>query len=121
VNVQKNDDRGSYDAVVDGQVVGMIVYHRPRGDHRITLTHTIVDPAYRGRGIAARLVRHALDDIREQHLTVTNYCTFVADYIADHPEYRQLIDHRFPGHATVPDRPPRERPDDDARAVPDRG
>jgi hypothetical protein len=28
---------------------------------------------------------------------------------ADHPEYKDLIDSRFPGHATVPDRAPRER------------
>src|SRR4051812_6335412 len=108
MNVQ-NGDSGSYEAVVNGQVVGMIVYHTPRGDQRVTLSHTIVEPAYRGRGIATRLVKHALDDLRAHDLKLTNYCTFVADYIADHPEYKELLDSRFPGHATVPDREPRQR------------
>lgn len=111
MNVQKNGDRGSYEAVVDGQVVGMIVYHSPRGGERVTLSHTIVDPEYRGQGIATKLVKNALDDLRAQDLKLTNYCPFVADYIADHPEYRELVDSRFPGRATVPDRAPREQAD----------
>ncbi|GAA3083610.1 hypothetical protein GCM10010464_54560 [Pseudonocardia yunnanensis] len=109
MNVQKNSDSGSYEAVVNGQVVGMIVYHAPRGDQRVTLTHTIVDPEYRGRGVATRLVKHALDDLRAQDVKLTNYCPFVADYIADHPQYKELVDSRFPGRAKVPDRAPRER------------
>ncbi|MEW2471790.1 GNAT family N-acetyltransferase [Streptomyces sp. NPDC046994] len=109
MNVQKNGNSGSYEAVVDGQVVGIIVYHTPHGNQRVTLSHTLVEPEYRGRGIATRLVKHALDDLRAQDLKLTNYCPFVADYIADHPEYKELVDSRFPGRATVPDRAPRER------------
>ncbi len=108
MNVQKNEDSGAYEVAVDGRVVGMIVYHTPRGDQRVTLSHTIVDPEYRGQGIATRLVKHVLDDLRAHELKLTNYCSFVADYIADHPEYKELVDSRFPGRATVPDRAPRE-------------
>jgi predicted GNAT family acetyltransferase len=108
MDVQRNENSGSYDAVIDGRVVGMIVYHTPSGNQRVTLSHTIVDPEYRGRGIATGLVKHALDDIRARSLKLTNYCSFVADYIADHPEYKELVDSRFPGRATVPDRAPRE-------------
>ncbi|TDE14392.1 N-acetyltransferase [Jiangella asiatica] len=109
MNVRKTSDNGSYEAVIDGQVVGMIVYHTPRGGERVTLSHTIVEPEYRGRGIATRLAKHALDDLRTQDLKLTNYCPFVAGYIANHPEYKDLVDGRFPGRATVPDRAPRER------------
>ena len=104
LDVQKNDDSGSYDAVVDGRVVGMIVYHTPRDTQRVTISHTIVDPEYRGQGIASRLVKHALDDLRARELTLTNYCSFVADYIAGHPEYKDLVDSRHPGRAMVRDR-----------------
>lgn len=109
MNVRKTSNTGSYEAIVDGQVVGMIVYHTPGSGQRVTLSHTIVEPEYRGRGIATRLVKHALEDLRAQDLKLTNYCPFVADYIADHPEYMELVDSRFPGRATVPVRPPRER------------
>jgi hypothetical protein len=108
MNVQKNDNSGSYEAVIDDRVVGMIVYHTPSGNQRVTFSHTIVDPEFRGKGIATGLVKHALDDLRTRGLKLTNYCSFVADYIADHPEYRELVDSRFPGRATVPDRAPRE-------------
>jgi predicted GNAT family acetyltransferase len=109
LDVQKNGDSGSYDAVVDGKVVGMIVYHAPPDARRVTFSHTVVDPEYRGRGIATRLVKHALDDLRAHDLKLTNYCPFVADYIADNPEYKELVDSRFPGHAKVPDRARGER------------
>lgn len=110
LNMRNNGDSKSYEAVIDGEVVGMIVYHIPRGDQRVTLSHTIVKPEYRGRGVATRLVKYTLDELRARDQKLTNYCTFVADYIADHPSYKELIDGRFPGHATVPDRAPRERP-----------
>jgi hypothetical protein len=54
-------------------------------------------------------VKHVLEDLRAQDLKLTNCCPFVADYIADHPEYKELVDSRFPGRATVPVRPPRSR------------
>lgn len=66
MNVQKNDASESYEAMVDGEVVGMIVYHPQRGSQRVTLSHTVVDPEYRGRGIATRLVQHTLDDLKAQ-------------------------------------------------------
>lgn len=105
-NVQNNTETGSYDAIADDRVVGMVVY-RLR-DKRVVLTHTIVDNDHRGKGIATGLVAETLDDIAAKGLTLTNYCPFVADYIADHPEYKDLVDSRFPGRATVPDRAPRE-------------
>jgi hypothetical protein len=31
-------------------------------------------------------------------MTLTNYCEFVADFIAAHPGYADLIDVEHPGH-----------------------
>src|ERR1700760_2081852 len=104
-HVQNNTETGSCDAVADDQVVGMVVYRR-QGE-RIVLTHTVVDNDHRGQGIATGLVAGALKDIAAKGLTLTNYCPFVADYIADHPTYKSLVDPHFPGAAVVPDRAPR--------------
>ncbi len=57
----------------------------------ITFTHTGVDPALRGRGIASRLVRGALEAVRAQDLKVVPKCSFVAAYIARHPEFGDLL------------------------------
>jgi len=83
--------------VIDGQVAGTIVYERTGGT-RIVFTHTVVEPAFRGQGVGAALVRGALDDVRAKGLTLTNFCDFVGHYMQAHPEYLDLLDAQDPGH-----------------------
>jgi len=65
------------------------------GNYRLTpqaviITHTETPRALRGRGIASELVRGALDLIRADGRKVIAGCGFVADYLAKHPQYRDL-------------------------------
>lgn len=105
LQIRDNPETRQFEAFVDGHVVGHLKY-RPHGK-RVIITRTNVDPDHRGRGIATELVRVALDDAAAKMLTLTNYCPFVADYIADHPSYRPVVDTEHPGAALVPDRAPR--------------
>jgi len=57
----------------------------------ITFNHTEVPEALRGRGIASRLVRGALEAARAAHLKVVPRCSFVAAYLARHPEFSDLV------------------------------
>ena len=57
----------------------------------ITFNHTEVPAALRGRGIASRLVRGALQAAREAHLKVVPRCSFVSAYLASHAEFNDLI------------------------------
>ena len=97
VTVRNNVDAGSYDAVIDEHVVGMVVYER-KGD-RVVVRHTIVEPGHRGQGIATTLVRATLDDLAANGLSLTNYCGFITGFIAVHPEYAHLLDEQHPGMA----------------------
>ena len=97
VAVKINTEARSYDAFVDGEVAGSIVYEQA-GDRRVVFTHTFVNPRFRGRGVGNALVRGALDDVRAKDLTLTNFCDFVARYIDAHPEYTDLLDATHPGH-----------------------
>jgi predicted GNAT family acetyltransferase len=97
VTVKNNAQSRSYDALVDGEVAGLIVYEQA-GDRRVIFTHTFVEPRFRGRGVGNALVRGALDDVRAKGLTLTNFCDFVARYIDTHPEYADLLDPTHPGH-----------------------
>lgn len=89
VEITDRPDRGRYELVVDGVVVATCD-RAVRGGVMI-LPHTVVDRRYRGRGLAARLVEHALDDARSQGLTVAPRCWYVAEHIGRHPEHLDLV------------------------------
>ena len=57
----------------------------------VTFTHTVVPPALRGRGVAGRLVAGALAEVRARGLKIVPACSYVADYVAKHPEARDLL------------------------------
>jgi hypothetical protein len=95
VSVRDNMESLCYDALIDGEVIGTVVYEY--SGPRIVFLHTIVDPEFRGRGIGTTLVTAALDDVRARGLTLSNYCNFVSDFIGAHPQYADLIDAEHPG------------------------
>ena len=55
------------------------------------ITHTLVPPELRGRGIAEKLTRMALGDARMKRLKVVPACSYVAKFIQRHAEYRDLV------------------------------
>ncbi len=55
------------------------------------ITHTFTEPAARGRGLAAKVTRAALDEARAQQVRVRPVCPFVVDYVAHHPEYSDVL------------------------------
>ncbi|CAB4728229.1 MAG: GNAT family N-acetyltransferase [Actinobacteria bacterium] len=86
--VRDNVDLHRYEIIIDDNVVGIADYS-VQGD-TIVLPHTVIDPAHRGQGLAAQLVRGALDDIRARGLTVDARCWYVAEFIESHVEYADL-------------------------------
>lgn len=96
ITVRNNTESGSYDAVLGERVVGMIVYERR--ENRVIFRYTIVEPEFRRRGVATALVRGALDDLRANGMSLTNYCSFVSDFIAGNPGYAGLLNAGQPGH-----------------------
>jgi len=92
ISVEHNRDRRRFEAMLDGRLVGFADYV-PR-DGAFAFTHTEVDPAERGRGIGGALVGAALDAVRAEGGRVLPLCSFVADYVARHPAYAELVAHR---------------------------
>lgn len=56
----------------------------------ITIDHTGVPPEYEGRGIAARLVKKAVEDAREQGFKIQPVCSYVVAQFRRHPEWADL-------------------------------
>jgi uncharacterized protein len=91
--VLDDPDNDRYVIEVEGDRVGLTEYHL-RNSHYF-FVHTETDPAYSGRGLATRLIRSALDDVRSQEGSVVPICPFVASFIKRHPEYDDLVDHEI--------------------------
>ncbi|WP_418991920.1 GNAT family N-acetyltransferase [Alistipes sp.] len=77
-----------YEMEVGGDKVYIDYIKEPR---RIRLTHTCVPAHLAGRGVGSELVAGALEDAREKGLQVVPECSFVAHYIARHPEWAQIV------------------------------
>lgn len=78
-----------YEARQDGELAGVIDYVAQDG--WLVLEHTVVQAAFEGRGVAARLVTAALDDIRARSMYLTPKCPYVSAFIKRHDEYRDLV------------------------------
>jgi hypothetical protein len=57
----------------------------------IRFTHTEVPEEMEGQGIASRLIRGALADVRRRGLKVVPLCAFVRHYMDTHPETQDLL------------------------------
>ena len=89
IEVSDQPENRRYEARVDGALDGFAQYSRD--DVTVTFTHTEVDDAFEGQGVASTLVREALDDVRRQGLSVRPLCPFVRAYLQRHPEYADLV------------------------------
>jgi len=88
IDVRHEPDNHRFVAVVDGQ---QAVLDYRRGDGVISLVHTGVPAAIGGRGVAAALVRAALDHARREGLKVVPACSYVAAYFKRHPHQSDLL------------------------------
>src|SRR5688572_14456577 len=96
LEIQRTKDR--FEIQIDDEVALMDFHVR---DSVMTVTHTEVPGALRGRGLGEALAGAALDDARARGLTVKPVCPFVAQYIGDHPEYANLVDPTFRSHPSL--------------------
>ena len=68
-----------------GKLVAEITF--PETDPGVyTMDHTFVDPSLRGQGMADKLVRAALEQIRENGGTPAATCSYAAAWLAKHPQ-----------------------------------
>ncbi len=86
--VSNNEAEQRYELEVEGELA-LAAYRL--SDGRIIFTHTEVPDALEGRGIGSRLVKAALDDVREKGLKAVPACAFVKHYIDQHPETQDLL------------------------------
>lgn len=79
-----NPELHRYELYVGEELAGQIAYSQRNG--AVTLIHTEVDPAFKGRGLGDAIVAAALADLEERGLRMIPVCPFVRSYLERHPE-----------------------------------
>ncbi|MBH0128971.1 GNAT family N-acetyltransferase [Salinibacterium sp. NK8237] len=83
-------DAARYVMKVDGALVAVADY-RTNGSS-ISFNHTYTQPAHRGKGYAAQLVKFAMDDVEANSaLRVLPMCWYVSDWFEANPQRAELL------------------------------
>lgn len=87
--VRDNPERGRYELIVDDRIVSIADYHLD--GTTLVVPHVETDPAMRGQGMADRLMRGMLDDLRARERTIRPLCSYAAGFVRDHPDDADLV------------------------------
>ena len=89
-DVVQNQELERFELVIDGELAGFSAYTLT--DDSIIFTHTEILQQEREHGLGGRLVREALDQVRNHtDYRVVAQCPFVARWMSEHPEYQDLL------------------------------
>ncbi len=88
LEVHHNTERKRFEIQINGHQA--VVEYMLAGN-RIIFSHTEVDAALEGQGIAALLAKTALKHAQAHHLEVMPLCPYIATYLRRHPEYQVLL------------------------------
>jgi predicted GNAT family acetyltransferase len=103
--VTRNDETSRYEIHVGDAVGGYAAFVTSRSG-RVIMTHTEIDPTFKGQGLGSILVNEALSDLARQGAIVVPRCPFVAHYlqgneiaglVVDWPDDADAADAATPG------------------------
>lgn len=89
VEVLHNEAAHRFEAKVEGRL-SVANYHLDENVMR--MVHTEVPRELEGRGIAAALVKRAIEHAREHGLKVAPHCSYVRAYMRRHPETQDVLE-----------------------------
>jgi uncharacterized protein len=91
ITVVHAPERHRYELRDNGTTIGFADYHL-RSTGQVVFTHTEVEDAYSGQGLASELARFALDDVRAGGRRIVPICPYIAAYLRRHHDYDDLVD-----------------------------
>jgi hypothetical protein len=81
--------KGTFEIKRDGETASLA--YQTDGEGWMSLLHTWVPTALRGRGIANELAQMAFEAAKEKGLKVEVVCPVVFHFLSKHPEYKYLV------------------------------
>lgn len=89
MNITHNPTAQRFETTIDG--IGAYLSYQILDDDTLEYDHTIVPSELGGRGVGSALAEFALQFAQKTHKKVVPSCSFVAHYIAKHPEYQNVL------------------------------
>jgi predicted GNAT family acetyltransferase len=90
LSVRENEAEHRFELVADGEMTGLAAYKVRDG--RTVITHSEVDPRFRGKGLGGELARMTLDSLRAQNARVVVRCPFFVKYVEDHHDWDEILE-----------------------------
>lgn len=97
-DVTDNAHQNRFELRLNGDLVGIVGYFQvepvgrgPRRTPVVSFMHAVITEDFGHRGLAGVMVRKSLDAARGYGWKVKPVCTYVQRYVAEHPEYRDLM------------------------------
>jgi predicted GNAT family acetyltransferase len=92
-------ERSRYEILVDGAFAGFTHYQHCEG--ALVFDHTVIKEDFAGQGLASKLVRATLDDVRGRQRRIVPLCEYVAGWLVKNPDYGDLVDRELLAHMTA--------------------
>ena len=88
-SIQDNPALRRYEMPIDGEAIAAAYYRLDDGI--VVLIHTEVPFEHSGNGLGSRLAEGVFNAIRKSGRRAAVRCEFMANFIARHPEHRDVV------------------------------
>jgi|SRR5579872_2018736 len=92
ITVRHVPERQQFEAQLQNRMENdlAVLTYSIRGNE-VSLDHTYVPDAFRGRGVAAELVRAAINEARQRGWKIYPRCSYVVTFFERHPEFADVL------------------------------
>lgn len=87
--ITHNIDNNRFETLLENGQLAYLDYNEM--DDGLNFAHTYVPKNFEGRGLAAAIVKFALEYARQNKLLIIPSCPYVATYIERHSEFKDLV------------------------------
>ena len=88
--VSLNEAESRYEIFLGDVLAGFAEFERRPG--KILFVHTVIDPAFQGKGLAGKLASGALSDAAATGDTIVPYCPYIQGYLKKNQVEGAIID-----------------------------
>ena len=89
LEVVHNEAANTFESWIDGHLSKLDYF---QDDKNFVITHVGVYPAFRGQGVAGRIMEASLEYAKQNSLRVVPMCSYAAAYIRKNPQHMKLTD-----------------------------